>query len=92
MTKISRIKYLCYYPRRLHIIEVDRLSGFRDEDLNFDISMTLGQGQKMTLTLINYTFINDSISCLHLQAAIVSNMLSPFPMSKSVSKIDLAVK
>ena len=33
-TKISRIKFQCHYPRRLHIkFQLDRPSGFREEDL-----------------------------------------------------------
>ena len=68
--------------------------------LNFDISMTLGQGKEMTLILINYNFINESISCLHLatfmyRAAIVYKMSIAFAFSHVkayVSKIYLAIK
>ena len=34
VTKISRTKFQCHYPRRLHIkFQQDRPSGFRKEDL-----------------------------------------------------------
>ena len=34
LTKILRAKFQCHYPRRLHIrFQLDRSSGFRDEDL-----------------------------------------------------------
>ena len=34
VTKIPRIKFQCHYPRRLHIkFQLDRPSGFREEDL-----------------------------------------------------------
>ena len=34
VTKISRTKFQCHYPRRLHIkFQLDRPSGFREEDL-----------------------------------------------------------
>ena len=34
VTKILRTKFQCHYPRRLHIkFQLDRPSGFREEDL-----------------------------------------------------------
>ena len=34
VTKISRTKFQCHYPRRLQIkFQLDRPSGFREEDL-----------------------------------------------------------
>ena len=56
--------------------------------------------QEMTLTFINYIFINDSISCPNLatfmyQAAKVSKISIVFAFSHAkahVSKIDLAAK
>ena len=34
VTKILHAKYLCHYPRRLHIkFQLNRPSGFREEDL-----------------------------------------------------------
>ena len=104
VTKILRTKYLCHYPRRFHIkFQPDRPSSFRRSlkvRLDFDISMTLGQGQEMALTLINYTFTNDSISCLHLatfkyHAAIAAKISIVYAFSHVtayVSKIDLVVK
>ena len=62
--------------------------------------MTLGQGQEMTLTLINYIPSFDFICCLHLatlmsQAEIVSKISIVFAFSHVIayiSKKDLAVK
>ena len=65
-------RYSDDYPRRLNIkFQLERPSGFK-EDLYFDISMTLGQGQEMTL-IDRYVFAMTPLGVLARQIKSIFN-------------------